>query len=89
MLKNKTLSTSPSTKQAILQELGLPIYQYNPGEGARFASYDKKDAIQKAKSDYKSFIQKYGNSPLQKNFPAVYDYKKKKLLENISKASQK
>ena len=58
-IKNPSSSTSPSTLDAIIQELGVPYFEYNPTEGAKYAQLNKNTAIKDILSAQRSFIRKY------------------------------
>lgn len=55
LTKNPSSSTAPSPKELLLKEVGVPLYKYNPKEGASWDRWDKSqkiDALNKAKNKY-------------------------------------
>lgn len=63
--KNIKYSTSPNMTEAILQELGLPIYQYSPKEGAKFDATNRYYESKDARSALNNFRKNYqGKLPL-------------------------
>ena len=49
-------STQASPQEAILQELGAPIYQYSPATGAQIQSFERTQKIRDAKADLSKYI---------------------------------
>jgi hypothetical protein len=55
LTKNPSSSTSLGPKEVLLKEAGIPLYKYNPQEGASWNQWDKKTKIaelNKAKNKY-------------------------------------
>lgn len=59
LTKNPSLSTSPNWVEATIQELGLPLYRYNPAEGRKFANFDRREAIKETRNQLLKFRKSY------------------------------
>lgn len=84
-MKNKRYATSPTFGMAIIQELGLPIYNYNTGEGATFSRIDKAAKQKSLRSTMTSFRKNYqGKMPdiLYKPVLKYYNDQYLKLLKS-------
>lgn len=68
-------STSPSVGEAVVQELGLPAFKYDPRLGAKFSQYDRSSKISKMKSEMKKELQEATGNP-QKQAQIRQDYLK-------------
>jgi len=54
--KQKVSATAPSGIETVLQEAGMPIYQYSPATGASVQSYQRAQKIKEAKSELDKYM---------------------------------
>lgn len=71
--KKPRYSTSPSLGEAALQELGLPLFKYDPALGASINSYKKSELLRKYKSEMKKeLLENVGNPDEQRRIREYY-----------------
>jgi len=80
---NKKYSTSPNVAEAIIQELGLPLYKYNAKEGAKIQSYTRSQKVSEIKSAMRKFTQTYKGKIPSQIYNLINNYYQNKYKEAL------
>lgn len=76
-------STSPSVKEAIVQEMGVPLLKYDSKLGKSFAGYDVKEKMKDLNNEMrKELAEQAGKPEKQQKIRKFYMEQRRKLLEN-------
>lgn len=74
--------TEPSFGQAVVQELGMPIYQYSPATGASIQNYQRTQKINDAKAAFNKYIKE--NKPGTPFYQYGLDKKRQAWIDAIA-----